>query len=106
MFSNKNAAIKDAKLFKEGLLDEKILNDPRNIMPLPKESGLHPTMNTHSGRHTTKHSDNMMRNLNNIHEDYKNKIITKDQIESRYWEEVNLEKNRLYLGKSKLYNKN
>ena len=103
VFSNKNAAIKDAKLFKDGLLDEKILNDPRNIMPLPKESGLHPTMNTHSGRHTIEHNQKMIANLDRIYKDYKNKIITKDQIEARYWKEVNLEKNSLYNGKSDLY---
>ncbi len=105
VFSNKNSELKKVALFKEGLLDEEILNDPRNIMILPKESGLHPTMNTHNGRHINDHIEKMKANLDKIYNEYRKNIITKNQIETRYWEEVARERNSLYHGKSALYKK-
>jgi hypothetical protein len=105
VFSNKNSAIKESRLFKEGLLNEKILSNDRNIIVLPKKDGLHPTMNKHpGGAHLKRHTNTMIDELNKIHNEYQNKIITKDQIEPRYWKAVNQEKDNLYHGRSELYN--
>ncbi len=105
VFSDKNDKIFDHKLFDEGLLDKAILNDKRNIMPLPTKEGLHPTMNTHLGGHTNEHNSKMTQALNLIKEDFDAGKITRDEIESRYWEAVKFEKESLYYGKSNLYKK-
>ncbi len=58
----------------------------RNIMPLPKKEGLHPTMNTHpGGAHTDGYKTKMSDALSDIIDSFKNEVITKDQLELEFW---------------------
>lgn len=99
-------AIKNHDIFKERILDVKILDSNRNIMPLPKEPGLHPTMNVHpGGAHTNAYKLDMNRELEKIRMAVRNKIITKDEAASKFWELVDEEKTNLYKGESNIYHK-
>ena len=110
VLSNKGKAIdaiQNHPIFKDGLLDFKMLKDDVNIMVLPKKTGMHPTMNVHAGgRHTNQYKMDMNRELDRILKDFDNKIITKDQIVSKFWEAVDKEKTRLFKGESTIYHKN
>ena len=110
VLSNKGKAIdaiQNHPIFKDGLLDFKMLKVDENIMVLPKKTGMHPTMNVHAGgRHTNLYKADMNDELTKILEDFDNRVITKDQIVPKFWEAVDKEKTRLFNGESKIYNKN
>ena len=109
VFSNKGesaTAICNHQIFKDGLLDVKMLDSEKNIMPLPKKPGMHPTMNVHwGGRHTNQYKMDMNEALSKISEEFRSMKITKDQAESRFWEAVDKEKTRLFRGESNIYKK-
>ncbi|RZI45323.1 hypothetical protein EDM53_05420 [Rickettsiales endosymbiont of Peranema trichophorum] len=61
-------------------------------------------MATHgSGRHVQVYADKMRKELDDIHMDYKDHRITKEQIEGKVFELINKVKEKLYKGEIKLH---